>query len=153
MICSLPFLSSSPTSASSHLPHKDRLVRLARRALPSAGVIASFITATNCGGATYAWDRHYPCPVRVVTTCDNRVFPVQLLFDREAVLLFVLVCCGGTVACISVSYISPFYNFARAETAQRTVPLVLFLIFGMLSNGYLMSHLGYYEPWYMSGAT
>ncbi|PNY27454.1 HC-toxin efflux carrier TOXA [Tolypocladium capitatum] len=42
-------------------------------------------------------------------------------------------------------------NFTRGDsaiqTAQRILPLVFLLIFGMLSNGYLMSKFGFYKPW------
>ena len=71
------------------------------------------------------------------------------------VLLFILIACGGTTAYVSVYYVPLYFQFTRGDsallTAQRMLPLVLLLIFGMLSNGYLMSRLGYYKPWYIFG--
>ncbi|KAL4900547.1 hypothetical protein BDW74DRAFT_93560 [Aspergillus multicolor] len=142
-------------------------------AVLSTGVIVTFIMATNFGGTTYAWDSGTIIALYVVsgvlmivwviqqafsifTTPENRMFPAHLLFNREAILLFILVCCGGTVAYVSVYYVPLYYQFARGDgaidTAQRILPLIFLLIFGMLSNGYLMSRLGYYKPWYVFGA-
>ena len=69
--------------------------------------------------------------------------------------MFQPIACGGTTAYVSVYYVPLYFQFTRGDsallTAQRMLPLVLLLIFGMLSNGYLMSKLGYYKPWYVFG--
>lgn len=138
----------------------------------SAGSIATFMVATNFGGIEFAWNSGAIIALYVVsgllfllfavqqasaflTTAQNRMFPVHLLRNKEVVLLFVLIACGGTTAYVSVYYVPLYFQFTRGDsallTAQRMLPLVLLLIFGMLSNGYLMSRLGYYKPWYIFG--
>jgi MFS family permease len=142
-------------------------------AILSTGFVVTFIMATNFGGASYDWNSGTIIALYVVsgvlfitwaiqqrfsifTRPENRMFPVHLLRNREATLLFIMVCCGGTIAYVSVYYIPLYYQFARGDTAiktaERILPLIILLIFGMLSNGYLMSRLGYYKPWYIFGA-
>lgn len=142
-------------------------------AILSAGCLVTFMVATNFGGVLYDWNSGTIIALYVVsgglftafviqqvlailTTPENRMFPVHLLRNKEVILLFVLIACGGTIAYVSVYYVPLYFQFTRGDTAvrtaQRMLPLVFLLIFGMLTNGYLMSKLGYYKPWYVFGS-
>ncbi|KAF5855889.1 hypothetical protein ETB97_008281 [Aspergillus alliaceus] len=142
-------------------------------AILSTGGFVTLIVATNFGGDLYAWNSGTIIALYVVsgvlwillmlqqtftilTTVEHRMFPVHLLRNREAILLCLLASCGGSIAYITVYYIPLYYQFTRGDsaikTAERILPLIFLLIFGMLSNGYLMSKFGWYKPWYVCGA-
>ncbi|KAI9155744.1 putative HC-toxin efflux carrier TOXA [Paramyrothecium foliicola] len=156
-----------------HLSIKEKIASFDwMGAVLSAAAFVTFMIATNFGGVMYSWDSGAIISLYVIsavcfllfslqqtfsvfTNPDNRMFPVHLLANREVVLLFVLAACGGTISYVSIYYVPLYFQFTRGdgaiETSERILPLVIFLIFGMLSNGYLMSKLGYYKPWYIAG--
>lgn len=142
--------------------------------LLSAGFLVTFMVATNFGGVLFDWSGASIIALYCVsgvllilfvlqqlfcifTSLEHRLFPAHLLKNKEVVLLFFLIACGGTMAYVSVYYVPLYFQFTRGdsaiETAKRILPLVFLLIFGMLSNGYLMSKLGYYKPWYILGSS
>ncbi|KAJ5689705.1 MFS general substrate transporter [Penicillium macrosclerotiorum] len=142
-------------------------------AILSTGGFVKLIVATNFGGDMYAWNSGtiiglfvvsgvlwllliLQQSLEILTTVENRMFPVHLLRNKEAVLLSLLASCGGSIAYVTVYYIPLYYQFTRGDsairTAERILPLIFLLIFGMLSNGYVMSKLGWYKPWYVCGA-
>ncbi|KAH7304213.1 major facilitator superfamily domain-containing protein [Stachybotrys elegans] len=156
-----------------HLSFKTKLATIDWvGALLSTASIVTILVATNFGGVLYEWNSGAIIALYVVsgvcfllfvaqqtlaflTTLEDRMLPVHLLPNKEVILLFILAACGGTVTYVSVYYVPLYFQFTRGDdaiqTSERILPLVFLLIFGMLTNGYLMSKLGYYKPWYVFG--
>ena len=141
--------------------------------LLSIGMQASLIMAINFGGTLYAWNSAQVIALFVVATVlvtvfalqqrvsfltkePKRIFPVQLLAKKEAVLLFVLSSASNAGGYIPLYYIPLFFQFTRGDdalkAAVRLLPLVFIYSFTVLSNGSLMSKFGLYQPWYMVGS-
>lgn len=142
-------------------------------AVLSAGSLLTFIVATNFGGVEFAWSGGRTVGLYVVsgvllilfavqqafstfTTPEFRMFPVHLLRNREVVLLFIIHACGGTISYVPVYFVPLYFQFTRGdnaiETAVQFLPFIFMLIFGILSNGFLMSRVGYYKPWFVFGS-
>ncbi|ETS81935.1 hypothetical protein PFICI_06937 [Pestalotiopsis fici W106-1] len=91
----------------------------------------------------------------VLTTKENRIFPVQFL--REPTMVLLLTCCTALSGALYVIiyYLSLFYSLVRNEngvqTALRLLPFVIFYVFGVMLNGIFMVRWGYYMPWFLVG--
>ncbi len=139
----------------------------------SVGAIISLILAINFGGAVYAWNGGQIVALFVIsgvlwilfgvqqslallTSTDKRMFPTHLLRNREAVRLFVASAAGYAACFIPIFYIPIYFQFTRGDTALqsavRLLPYIMFLSSTILLNGFLMSKLGYYMPWYAAGS-
>ena len=94
--------------------------------------------------------------LNILTSPENRMFPVNLMKNKEAVLLFLIGTCVATISYVDVYYIPLYFQFTRGDSAIRTalrmLPFILLLILLILSSGFLMSWLGYYKPWYVGGS-
>ncbi|KAJ5691617.1 MFS general substrate transporter [Penicillium malachiteum] len=133
------------------------------------GAVITLIVAINFGGDGHAWNSGTIIALFVVsgilwiilalqqtftifTKVENRMLPVHLLRNKQTILLSILAACGGSIAYVTVYYIPLYYQFTHGDsaikTAERILPFIFLLIFGMLSNGYLMSKFGWYKPWY-----
>ena len=131
------------------------------------------IIAIQFGGLVYAWKSGSIIALLVVgvllwvvfgvqqsfnifTSPENRVFPVHLMKNKEAVLLFLIGVCVATISYVDVYYIPIYFQFTRGDSAIRTalrmLPFILLLILLILSSGFLMSWFGYYKPWYIGGS-
>lgn len=142
-------------------------------AVLSIAALVSVVMAINFGGTLYAWNGGQIIALFVVsgilfivlgvqqtfsfmTTPVNRMFPVHFLKNKEAVLLFILSAAGNSSAFISIYYLPIYFQFTRGdsalESAVRLLPLIFLLSATILLSGFLMSKLGYYQPWYFAGA-
>ena len=131
------------------------------------------IIAIQFGGLSYDWDSGSEIALFVVggivwiafgvqqsfnifTSPENRMFPVHLMKNKEAVLLFLIGVCVATISYVDVYYIPLYFQFTRGDsaikTALRMLPFILLLIALILSSGFLMSWFGYYKPWYLGGS-
>ena len=131
------------------------------------------IVAIQFGGLKYAWNSGPIIALFVVggllwvafgvqqsfnifTTPENRMFPVHLMKNKEAVLLFFIGVCVATISYVDVYYIPIYFQFTRGDSAVRTalrmLPFITLLIVLILSSGFLMSWFGYYKPWYIGGS-
>lgn len=128
--------------------------------------------AINFGNALYAWDS---APIIVLfvlsgailllfiiqqkfaflTTKSERMFPTHLLRNKEACLLFVAAAGCNAASFLPVYYIPVYFQFSRGDTALeaavRLLPLIILLSATIMAQGFLMSKLGYYQPWYLVG--
>ena len=139
----------------------------------SIGAMVSLILAINFGGVLYAWSSGRIIALFVVsgilwivfgvqqtlaifTSRDMRMFPTHLLKNKEAVLLFIASAAGYAACFIPIFYIPVYFQFSRGDTALesavRLLPYIMFLSATILLNGFLMSKLGYYMPWYAIGS-
>ncbi|KZF20176.1 MFS drug efflux transporter-like protein [Xylona heveae TC161] len=158
----------------SHVSLKERFGKL-----DGVGIvisIAAFITIImpiNFGGTLYSWSSGSIIALFVVsgvlwiafgiqqglalfTTKETRLFPVEFVRNKEAVLLFVLAAACNSAVFVPIYYIPIYFQFTRGDdalqSAVRLLPLIFLLCFTILSNGYLMSKMGYYMPWYAVGS-
>ncbi|KAI9688871.1 MAG: hypothetical protein M1822_001228 [Bathelium mastoideum] len=142
-------------------------------ALLSVAGFVLIIVPINFGGTLFAWGSGAIISLFVVdgavwiafaiqqtfcifTSVENRMFPVHLLKYKEAILLFILGCCGVTITYVGVYYIPLYFQFTRGATAIQTakfmLPFIIILVFTMVSTGALMGKTGYYKPWYVIGS-
>ncbi|KAF1348563.1 major facilitator superfamily domain-containing protein [Delphinella strobiligena] len=141
-------------------------------ALSIASIIC-LVMAINFGNALYAWNSGQIIAMFVLsavfllafavqqrfawlTTKTERMFPCHLLRVKEAVLLFICAVGANTAGFLPIYYIPVYFQFSRGdnalEAAVRLLPLITILSATIMANGYLMSKLGYYLPWYLIGA-
>lgn len=141
-------------------------------AVLSIGSILCLVMAINFGGTLYNWNSGRIIALFIVagvllvafaiqqwfawlTTPSDRMFPVHLLKIKEANLLFVAAAGCNAAGFLPVYYIPVYFQFTRGDTALdaavRLLPLIILLSATIIANGYLMSKLGYYQPWYLIG--
>lgn len=142
-------------------------------AVLSIASILCLVMAINFGNALYAWNSAPIIVLFVVsalslvafgvqqkfawfTTKSERMFPCHLLLSKEANLLFVAAACCNAAGFLPIYYIPVYFQFSRGDdalkAAVRLLPLIIVLSATIMANGYLMSKLGYYQPWYLVGA-
>ena len=142
-------------------------------AILSVAAFTVLIMAISFGGALFAWDSGSTITLFVIggilwivfavqqtfsifTSPENRMFPVHLLKNKEAVLLFICCASVGAVAYVSVYYIPLYFQFTRGDsaiqTAVRLLPFIVVLITAIPTSGFLMSKMSYYKPWYVVGS-
>ena len=139
----------------------------------SIGALVSLIMAINFGGTLYDWGNGRIIALFVVSGLlfiafglqqrftflidrASRMFPVHFFRNKEALLLFILAASCNAATFISIYYIPIYFQFTRNDTALdsavRLLPLIFVLSATILANGFLMSKLGYYQPWYVVGS-
>lgn len=141
--------------------------------LLSIGTLVSVIMAINFGGTLYAWNSGQVIALfliaavllaafavqqrfNIFTKESDRIFPVQFLGNKEAVLLFILSSASNAGGYIPLYYIPLLFQFTRGDdalkAAVRLLPLVFLYSFTVISNGAFMSRFGLYQPWYVAGS-
>jgi hypothetical protein len=139
----------------------------------SIASILCLVMAINFGNALYAWNSGQIISMFVVsfvlavafsvqqkfawfTNKTERMFPVHLVKNKEANLLFICAACANTAGFLPIYYLPVYFQFSRGDDALgaaiRLLPLITILSATIIANGYLMSKLGYYQPWYIGGA-
>ncbi|KAL8776860.1 MAG: hypothetical protein Q9194_002889 [Teloschistes cf. exilis] len=142
-------------------------------AILSIAVLVCTIVAINFGGALYPWHSGQIISLFVLagvllivfalqqkfaifTQSSGRMFPLDFLLNREAVLLFVLGCAANAGGYVPLYYIPLYFQFTRGnaalEAAVRLLPLVFLFSSTVIFNGALMSRYGLYQPWYLVGS-
>jgi MFS family permease len=142
-------------------------------AVISVGAMVTLIMAINLGGSLFQWNSGSEIALFVVsavlwiafgvqqsfcilTNKEQRMFPVHLLKQKMPLLLFFACSSVATVAYVSVYYIPLYFQFTRGDTAiytaVRLLPFIFLLITAMHLSGQLMSHYGWYKPWYVVGS-
>jgi MFS family permease len=88
-------------------------------------------------------------------TKEKRVFPVELLFMRTTVLLFILIATSAALAFVTLYYIPLYFQFTRGDSALRSavrlLPVIFTLVFGSVAGGIAISKIGFYSPFYIVG--
>ena len=137
------------------------------------GFFISGIMAINFGGTTYAWNSGQTIALFVVsgillllfalqqflnilTTVDNRMFPVHFLKMKEPVLLFILMAANNAGAFVLMYYIPIYFQFTRGahslNSGVRLLALIIAVTITIMLNGGVLSKTGYYQPWYIFGS-
>lgn len=141
-------------------------------ALLSIGAFITTIMPINFGGTTYSWNSGSIIALFIVagvlwlafavqqslalwTTPTDRMFPIQFLKNKEAILLFICAAASNSAVFVPIYYIPIYFQFSRGDgaldSAIRLLPLIFLLCTTILVNGKLMSRFGYYMPWYLVG--
>lgn len=137
-----------------------------------AGWCISFIMALQFGGTVYAWESPSEIILWVFVgvlavafvlshrlhpfvAADDRLYPAHMLRNwKLGILQFATFAAPGAVY-IPIYYIPLFFQFARGETpieaAVRLLPFVFMIVAFSVLNGFFMSRLGYYMPWFLAG--
>ncbi|PWY73025.1 MFS drug efflux transporter [Aspergillus heteromorphus CBS 117.55] len=139
----------------------------------SIGAVVCLIMGINFGGTLYDWNSASTIVLFVVsgvlfivfavqqglallTTKENRLFPVVFLWNKEAMLLFVLTSTFNAAGFIPIYYIPSYFQFTRGDSALdsgvRLLPLIILISFTIMCNGGYLSKGGYYMPWYVFGS-
>ncbi|MCJ1478386.1 hypothetical protein MMC13_007066 [Lambiella insularis] len=88
----------------------------------------------------------------VLTTKDNRMFPVHLLKSRSQLLLYFGTAAATTSLFIPVYYIPLYFQFVQNDTALmaavRLLPFILIAITANMITGLILPKIGYYMPIY-----
>jgi MFS family permease len=137
------------------------------------GAIMCLIMGINFGGTLYAWNSGAIIALFVVsgvcfisfgiqqtfyllTTPDQRIFPVQFFRNINALLVFVSASAVNAAGFIPIYYIPLYFQFTRGDgpiqAAVRLLPLIFVLSVTILLNGHLMSRFSYFQPWYIFGS-
>ncbi|KAK4452516.1 major facilitator superfamily transporter [Podospora aff. communis PSN243] len=91
------------------------------------------------------------------TTTAERLYPAQLLRNREADLLALSAICSNMAIFIPIFYIPVYFQFTRGDSAivaaVRLLPLIAIVSVALVGQGFFLVRLGYYWPWYTVGAS
>jgi MFS family permease len=100
------------------------------------GTITALVLALQFGGNLFSWNSGSVIACFVVfgvtliifaatqtlympgQTKERRLFPVEMIFDRTTLLLFILTACGTTAIITSIYYIPLYFQFARVIPSQ-----------------------------------
>ena len=136
------------------------------------GASISLIMGIAFGGAIYAWHSGqiiglFVCSGvlwilfglqqswSVLTTENDRIFPVQFLKSFQMCILFAQVAICIACIFIPVYFIPLFFQFVRNDSALeagvRLLPFVFVAVLGAMINGAVMERYGLYMPWFAVG--
>ncbi|KGO53547.1 Major facilitator superfamily domain, general substrate transporter [Penicillium expansum] len=139
----------------------------------SIGAFTTLVMGINFGGTLYLWNSGQTIALFVVsgilwiifglqqgfniaTSTDRRILPIHLLTQKEPVLLFISCAAVGAVSYVSVDYVPIYFQFTQGDnaiqSAARLLPFIFLLITTIPLSGVMMSHVGYYKPWYVGGS-
>ncbi|KAI4159932.1 MAG: hypothetical protein LQ342_006148 [Letrouitia transgressa] len=125
------------------------------------------------GGIVYAWNSYSEIIlwvfVGVLTigfvlaykfhpfvSVEDRLHPGHTLRNWKLGILQVAIFSAPAAVFIPIYYIPLFFQFARGETpvmaAVRLLPFILIIAVVSILNGFFMSKLGYYMPWFLGGS-
>lgn len=169
MIFILPSLNFAPT-----LSVKQKLRKLDWLGLVIfAGWCICFIMALQFGGTVYDWKSASEIILWVFVgvlavafvlshrfhpfvEADDRLYPARMLRNFKLGILQFATFAAPSSVYIPIYYIPLFFQFARGETpveaAVRLLPFVFMIVIFSIFNGFFMSKLGYYMPWFLVGA-
>lgn len=142
-------------------------------AILQLGIFLAGVMAINFGGTTYAWGSGQTIALFVVsgiflivfalqqsfsllTTVNDRMFPVHFLKMKEPVLLFILMAANNAGAFVLMYYIPLYFQFTRGigslNSGVRLLALIIAVTITIMLNGGVLSKTGYYQPWYIFGS-
>ena len=137
-----------------------------------AGAVTTFVMGLSLGGSTWAWSSGRTIGVLVgsgclwilfvvqqavclLTTPENRLFPVQLLRSWEMWILFAQTATSMGSIILTLYFIPIFFQFVRNSSALgagvKLLPFIGTLAFGTILNGIIMGKFALYMPWYFVG--
>ncbi|KAH9208644.1 hypothetical protein DL95DRAFT_414595 [Leptodontidium sp. 2 PMI_412] len=102
--------------------------------------------AISFGGTQY---------LKIFTTAENRIFPIQFLSNKHMILYWILIAAPAAVVLGPIYFIPIFFQFVLGDSpvdaAVRLLPIILtFVCFG-LGGGFVVSKTGHFYPLYFVG--
>lgn len=137
------------------------------------GWVVSFVMAISFGGSVYAWNSASEIILWVMTGVllvvfvltqkfhpfidkKNILYPSYTLTNWKLDILQFSTFAAAGVVYISIYYIPLIFQFSFGESALdaavRLLPFVFMVVIFSLLNGFLLSKLGYFMPWYLFGS-
>lgn len=141
-------------------------------AVLNAAVFVLFMITLGFSGSTYAWNSAGAIALWVVfgacliaygvqqafsilTTDENRIFPVHFLKSRTLVLLYVATGGAGAALSITLYYTPLFFQFTRGDSALRAavrlLPFICTYIFFVMVAGGSLPVVGRYNLYFLIG--
>ncbi|KAF2468892.1 MFS general substrate transporter [Lindgomyces ingoldianus] len=138
--------------------------------LLNAGTYTTFVIGFTIGGTAWPWNDPRTISTivlfgilllfftlqqsfTILTTPQNRIFPMRFLRSRTFILLYIAQSCVQTALAIPIYYIPLIFQFSRSEStitsSLRLLPLVIVNIVTVFLNGALLPKFDYYMPWYL----
>ncbi len=164
---SLP--SKSKTALHARLQHFDSL---------GAGLcictIITVFTSINSGGTRFPWGSPTMigiCSLAITfltlfsaqqifcfrTTAEDRIFPVNMMFNRNVLLIFIIGSASSIAAFVPANFISLYFQFTRGDSALdaalRLLPMIIAMSAVMPLSGYLMPKIGRLKWWPIAGTS
>ena len=139
-----------------------------------AGGLCSGIMAVSFGGALYSWNSGaivgllccsgvlwvlfgIQQATTTLTTKEDRILPVHILRSLEMWILIIQTGCSIGTLFITIYYIPLYFQFVRGESAIRSavdlLPFLFTSVTAMLISGRLITSVGYYKLWFMTGSS
>lgn len=136
----------------------------------NAAMYVLFLIACTFSGTTYAWSSGTSIALwvltgastigfvlqqwfAVLTTRENRIFPVQLLKSRSQILQFIASAAVSSSVYVPVYYVPLFFQFTRNDSAIRAavrlLPYICVFVVCTIISGWLLPKIGFYAPWYL----
>lgn len=118
----------------------------------SGQVIALFVL-TGVLWTVFAFQQYFA----IFTTVELRLFPVEMIYNKDVVILFVETASAATILFLPIYFLPLYFQFIHGVSALnagvKMLPLVFMLILFSILNGGIMSKTGYYIPWYILGSS
>ncbi|KAK8041127.1 hypothetical protein PG994_014134 [Apiospora phragmitis] len=135
----------------------------------SCGMYTTFAMIFTFGGSIWPWSDGQMIGLYVVfaatligfalqqafvilTSIENRIFPIEFLRNPTLVIMFISTCCLGSALFITVYYLPLFFQFVGGDNgiqaAVRLLPFICFYVVSVVLNGWFMMRWGYYMPWF-----
>lgn len=89
-------------------------------------------------------------------SAESRLYPAHMLRNKNLGILQFATFSAASAVYIPIYYIPLYFQFARGESpvdaAVKLLPFVFMIATTAIINGFSMSKLGYFMPWFLVGA-
>ncbi|KAH8665251.1 major facilitator superfamily domain-containing protein [Tricladium varicosporioides] len=168
------YLRLLPHSPSKRLPLSRRFLQFDPLGvfLNSLSVILLF-TGINFGGTRFSWDSPQTISIFTAaaisiisfgiqqatcfaTTAESRIFPLKMLFNQKACLVFAISATSSIAGFLPANFISLYFQFTQGDdslyAAFRLLPMIVAMSLVMPVSGYLIPRIGNLEWWPIIGS-
>ncbi|KAH7356394.1 major facilitator superfamily domain-containing protein [Rhexocercosporidium sp. MPI-PUGE-AT-0058] len=157
----------------SKIPLRSRVQNLdTLGAALSICTIITLFTSINSGGTRFPWSSPTmigTCSLAIAftslfatqqffcfkTTAEDRIFPLGMVFNPNALLVFVVGSTSSIAAFVPTNFVSLYFQFTRGDAALdaalRLLPMIIAMTAVMPLSGYLMPKIAHLEWWPVAG--
>ena len=140
-------------------------------ALLNAAMYSLFVTSCTLSGSLWPWNSGSVITLwvmtavitilfalqqwtAILTTKEDRIFPVWCLKSRTLVLLYIGTAGTSAVLNVNIYYLPLYFQFTNGvgpiEVAVRLLPFVCLIIFSSLLSGAFLPKFNLYAAWYFA---
>ncbi|KFY79698.1 hypothetical protein V499_01343 [Pseudogymnoascus sp. VKM F-103] len=91
----------------------------------------------------------------ILTTEDDRIFPVQFMLNKDMLLLWLITASIAGSVLVPIYYIPIFFQLVHGDgpvdAAVRLLPIVMTYVFMVMLGGVVVSKTGHWWPWFFCG--